>query len=343
LTKKRRLFYVFDPVARRLYREPAIFGSAAPAPQSWEPEQLLAIDSLFLPENYSELPGVPDWSGQDLRHRVSRIRAPAVVSHVSAARLLGLPLPFRIATDPRLHVTISRSRARSHQIEIQSHLGDLIDSEIVATNGLCITTPARIVADLAGVLNLSELNVLLDAAQAPHIDPLFDRVIDHDNRGLRHSPSGQFMAINPGSEFDSEFVRVLLRRKRYPGRTRVVRLLGLRSHHLLPYSDVPWQSFVAATIASEYNTTVVSLSPDQLAIPAHNVIMVQPWHFADDRQTSMSIASTITALRSFGWCADSVSYRDLLSVDSLLKLYAQARNRPEFAHMRLSFQRAQRS
>ncbi len=233
---------------------PKVFGIVQEASESWDREHLLAIDSQFIPENNSDIQGVPDWSAKEILHRLERIRAPVVVSHVSAARLLGLPLPYRIATDPHLHITVSRSRARPHQAGIRTHLGDLVDPEVVVTNGVHITAPARIAADLAEVLNLSELNVLLDAAQAPHVDQTFGR------------NSGDALT-------DSEFTEIMLRRDRFPGRTNVLRLLELREQHWLPSSDYPWQSFVAATI---------------------------------------------TALRSFGWCADSFSYRDLLSVDSVL-------------------------
>lgn len=326
---------MFDPVVRSLYREPAVFGSSVVTRHCWDDQQLLAIDSLFLPDNNSDFPGVPDWSHQELQRRIGRIRAPAVVSHVSAARILGLPLPYRIAVDPRLHVTVSRSRARSHQAGIHSHLGDLVPEEIVVTNGLRITHPARIVADLAGALGLAELNVLLDAARAPHLDPLFDPVVDYGEPETQGSTYRPPYGYSPGASPASEFVDILLRRKRFPGRTNVIRLVELREHNLLPSLDIAWQSFTAAALASHYNTSIVLLSPEQLAVPAHNVIVVQPWHFSDSRETSMSIATTITALRSFGWCADSFSYRDLLSADSLLHLYAKARHRPEFAHMQL--------
>ncbi len=331
---------MFDPVARSLYREPAVFGSSTLPLRSlplsrWDDEQLLAIDSLFMPENNSDFPGVPDWNDYELRRRIGRIRAPAIISHVSAARIFDLPLPYRIAVDPHLHVTVSRSRARSHQKGIRSHLGDLTNEEIVVTNGLRLTHPARIVADLAGILNLSELNVLLDAAQAPHLNALFDPEINDKDRRIDLSVYSQPYENVTSAQHESEFVKILLRRKRFPGRTNVTRLVELRQQNLLPYSTIPWQSFIAAAISSNYSTSIALLSADQLAVPAHNVIVVQPWHFSDDRETSMSIAATITALRSFGWCADSFSYRDLLSVDSLLSLYSKKRNRPEFAHMRL--------
>lgn len=335
-------YIVFDPVVSNLYRYPAAFGSTAQASNSWELDQLLAIDSLFIPENYSRVLGIPNCSDQELRFRVGRIRAPAVISHVSAARVFGLPLPYRVAVDPRLHVTVSRSRARSQLAGIHSHLGDLIAEEIVVVNGLSITSPARIVADLAGVLNLSELNVLFDAAQAPHIDALCDLGVEQEDIKIHHSSFMQPFHNSTKAQSESEFVKIILRRKRFAGRSHVTRILSLRDQHLLPYSDIPWQSFVAATIASNYNASISLLSPEQLAVPAHNVIIVKPWHFSDDRETSMSIASTITALRSFGWCADSFSYRELLSVDSLLQLYAKSRNRSEFAHMRLYSQRSRR-
>ncbi len=326
---------VFDPVVRTLYQEPAIFGSSVHKRNSWDIEQLLAIDSLFIPENNSDFPDVPNWSNQELRRRIERIRAPAIISHVSAARIFGLPLPYRVAADPRLHVTVSRSRARSHQSGIYSHLGDLLPTEIVVSNSLHLTHPARIVADLAGLLNLSELSVLLDAAQAPHINPLFEDSVGDKGSETTQSVYTRLFYNMANAQSESEFVKILLRRRRFPGRTNVVRLVQLRKQNLLPFCDIPWQSFVAATITSHFNTSTVLLSPDQIAIPKHNVIVVQPWHFSDDRETSMTIASTITALRSFGWCADSFSYRDLLSVDSLLNLYTRLRNRSEFAHMRL--------
>jgi hypothetical protein len=324
---------MFDPVVSTLYRQPAVFGSSAVTLHAWEDDQLFAIDSLFIPENNSDFPGVPRQSDQELRRRIGRIRAPAIISHVSAARIFDLPLPYRIAVDPRLHVTVPRSRARSHQTGIRSHLGDLLPAEIVVTNGLRLTHPARIVADLAGLLNLSELNVLLDAAQAPHLNALFDLEIDYEDRGIETTSCRQPFGSTASAQHESEFVSILLRRKRFPGRTNVIRLVELRKRNLLPYSTIPWQSLVAAAISSNYNTPITLLSQDQLAVPAHNVIVVQPWHFSDDRETSMSIASTITALRSFGWCADSFSYRDLLSVDSFLSLYARTRNRSEFSHM----------
>jgi hypothetical protein len=331
---------VFDPVVRSLYREPTIFGSSILTRNSWNVEQLLAIDSLFIPENNSDFPGVPNWSNQELQRRIGQIRAPAIISHISAARILGLPLPYRVAIDPRLHVTVSRSRARSHQAGIHSHLGDLIPAEIVMTNGLRITHPARIVADLAGLLDLSELNVLLDAAQAPHLNHLFEdgvgvRVGDF---GIKQSAYRQSLISLLSTQNDAEFIKILLRRKRFPGRNNVTKLVELRKQNMLPFCEIPWQGFIAATIAANYNTLTVLLSQDQLAIPAHKTIVVRPWHYSDDRETSMSIASTITTLRSYGWCADSFSYRDLLSADSLLALYAKTRNRPEFAHMQLHSQ-----
>ena len=171
--------------------------------------------------------------------------------------------------------------------------------------------------------------------------------VDSDERGIERptysQPYSQPYSNVTSEHYESEFVKILLRRKRFPGRNNATRLVELQKLCLLPYSTIPWQSFIAATISSSYNTSIALLSSDQLAVPAHNVIVVQPWHFSDNRETSMSIASTITALRSFGWCADSFSYRDLLSVDSLLSLYARTRNHSDFAHMRRYTPQSQRS
>ena len=312
---------MFDPVVSQLYQNPTEFGVPEEVESSWTAHEVRSIDTLFIPGGTTSTKGVPNVPLEDLRLRLGRLRSPPVISHASAALLLGLPLPLRIASDQRLHLTVPRSQARPTQKGLHSHLGDLVGGETFTMNGIPITSPPRIVADLAGVLTLPELNILLDGAAdwLTYFEP--------DNGAT----------VTTLNEFDN----IMMRRNRFPGREQLHKLLDLKNQKLIPSHIGPvvlgpknWQSYLAALIANRYSTQVKVLSPDQLVIPAHNVIVVQPWHLEDDRNTAMNIAASITALRSFGWCAFSLSYRDLLSEKDSLELYFKARNREEFNHLR---------
>lgn len=306
---------MFDPVVSQLYKKPVAFGQPEEREINWTELELKSIDTLFVPDATTRTGGVPQTSIADLEDRFSRLRAPCVLSHSSAAILLGLELPFRIAHDQCLHLTVPRSRARPTQRGLHAHLGDLSDGETFLVGSLSITSPARIVADLAEKLTLPELNVLLDSA-------------------LSWVDEADCDEFTPES-----FNEILFRRSRFPGRGRLRKLIALRARYLRArlawtFAHSPWQSYLSALIADRYRTHVKVLALDQIVIPAHNVILVQPWHLDDDRITAMNIAATITALRSFGWCAFSLSYHDLLSEKSVLSTYEKARNHTNFNHLR---------
>ncbi len=57
---------MFDPVVSSLYRMPKVFGIVQEASESWDREHLLAIDSQFIPENNSDIQGVPDSSAKEI-------------------------------------------------------------------------------------------------------------------------------------------------------------------------------------------------------------------------------------------------------------------------------------
>lgn len=82
----------------------------------------------------------------------------AVASHHSAARLLGAPVPG----DHREHVTCAEAGDRRQRHGVRCHVAALAEHEVRVVEGLRITAPARLFADLAAVLPLVDAVVLGD-------------------------------------------------------------------------------------------------------------------------------------------------------------------------------------
>lgn len=90
------------------------------------------------------------------------LRTPAVVSHVSAAALHGLPL-WRVPVG-RVHIT-RRPPARSDSgARLRSHVARLPEEDVEEVAGLPVTTVARTVVDLARWLPYAPALAIADAA-----------------------------------------------------------------------------------------------------------------------------------------------------------------------------------
>jgi hypothetical protein len=97
-----------------------------------------------------------------IRATVAGLRRPAVVSHQSAAVLLGLPL-WDVALD-RVHVT-RRPRAWTDSSAVLCcHVARLRDDEVTEVEGLLVTNPVRTALDLARSLPHEAAVTVLDAA-----------------------------------------------------------------------------------------------------------------------------------------------------------------------------------
>lgn len=86
----------------------------------------------------------------------------AVISHVSAAAVHGLPL-WGIGLE-RVHVTRDRRSGGRVNPRLHVHSGHLPAAEVVVLDGLAVTSVARTVVDLARVLPFEQSVVLADAA-----------------------------------------------------------------------------------------------------------------------------------------------------------------------------------
>jgi len=86
-----------------------------------------------------------------------RMPPAAFFSHSSAALLLGLPLPFRLARQRPLHVgSIAPARAMDAR-EVVGHRMTIGTDELIDRGPLRLTGPARTWLDLAALLSLGEL------------------------------------------------------------------------------------------------------------------------------------------------------------------------------------------
>jgi hypothetical protein len=97
-----------------------------------------------------------------IRATMAGLRRPAVVSHQSAAVLLGLPL-WDVPLD-RVHVT-RRPRAWNDSGRVLCcHVARMRDDEVIEVDGLLVTGPVRTALDLARSLPHEAAVVALDAA-----------------------------------------------------------------------------------------------------------------------------------------------------------------------------------
>jgi hypothetical protein len=97
-----------------------------------------------------------------IRATMSGLRRPAIVSHQSAAVLLGLPL-WDVPLD-RVHVTRRPRACNDTGRVLRCHVARLRDDEVIEVDGLHVTDPVRTALDLARSLPHEAAVVALDAA-----------------------------------------------------------------------------------------------------------------------------------------------------------------------------------
>ncbi|BDI22686.1 endonuclease domain-containing protein [Herbiconiux sp. L3-i23] len=86
----------------------------------------------------------------------------AIASHVTAAHILGLPLPPALATSPTVHLAVSYPERAPHARGLRGHSLLLGSDEIVWVDDLPTTAPLRTFFDLAAILPLPDLIAIGD-------------------------------------------------------------------------------------------------------------------------------------------------------------------------------------
>ena len=100
--------------------------------------------------------------GLIVRATLAGLRRPAVVSHQSAAVLLGLPLwgvPLR-----EVHITRSPPAASEASRTLRCHVAPLAEDDVVVVDGVAVTSPGRTVVDLARTVGFASAVVAADGA-----------------------------------------------------------------------------------------------------------------------------------------------------------------------------------
>ena len=97
-------------------------------------------------------------------HALREVVPEAVVSHVSAAELLGLPLPFALTWErgAPLHVDVAPARRRSSAARLTVHTRTG-GRPTRLVSGLPVAAPLEVLLDLAGLLPHDELVACIDA------------------------------------------------------------------------------------------------------------------------------------------------------------------------------------
>ncbi|MBW0117450.1 type IV toxin-antitoxin system AbiEi family antitoxin domain-containing protein [Pseudonocardia abyssalis] len=98
---------------------------------------------------------------------VPRVAPDAVLSHVSAVVLLGLPV-WNVALG-RVHTTRARRSGGVRTGRLHVHTAPLDADEVVEIGGFRATSPARTLADIARTVGFEQAVVILDAALHRHL------------------------------------------------------------------------------------------------------------------------------------------------------------------------------
>jgi hypothetical protein len=86
-----------------------------------------------------------------------RMAADQFFSHVTAARLYGVPLPARFRLDTMLDVSVPSPTRAVRAAGIRGHKLRVEESDRIVMNGVAVSSPAHLFCELAGLLSLEDL------------------------------------------------------------------------------------------------------------------------------------------------------------------------------------------
>lgn len=128
-----------------------------------EPSRLRRTD-LVVPFRGARIPVGAAGDSDDFELRCGALlarRPDAVLSHSTAARMLGLPIPWGLRDE--LHLTVVPPGRPPRITGVHSHCSMLGAREVTRANGMLVTAPARTWVDLSQTFTVRELVALGDA------------------------------------------------------------------------------------------------------------------------------------------------------------------------------------
>ncbi|WP_283461293.1 hypothetical protein [Arthrobacter sp. H35-D1] len=127
---------------------------------------------------------MPQRNHQPLLERVRPYTSLGVencVSHVTAAQIHGMPLPWFDEDIRILHLSRTPGSAQPRRRGVAGHCINLTSTDILRIQGVPVTTPARTFLDLASVLSLDDLVAVADYLICEH-----DRHFEPPKRAIIH-------------------------------------------------------------------------------------------------------------------------------------------------------------
>jgi very-short-patch-repair endonuclease len=148
------------------------------------------------------------------------LRPESVLSHTTAARIHGLPLPWRLQGTGAVHVTTPRAVPRPRRRDIVTHHAFLPETDVCVVEGLRVTTLARTYVDMAALVPFDHLvalgDVVLRRSSVSPVELLGVARTRSNYPGRRHAVLAVGW-LDPAAESPREsHLRVLLRRARLP-------------------------------------------------------------------------------------------------------------------------------
>ncbi|WP_265522086.1 hypothetical protein [Oerskovia flava] len=102
-------------------------------------------------------------STADLCRAAATVLPPgAAFSHVTALRLHGIEVPWRLAGDDRIHVVTRERRLRPQRADVVAHFCGQRALDVTTAGSLPVTSPAQTLLHLSNTLSLEDVVVLAD-------------------------------------------------------------------------------------------------------------------------------------------------------------------------------------
>lgn len=123
---------------------------------------------LILPSRGIRVPTAADFDLLEQCRAHVGVTPRSVVSHVTAAKLHGLFLPWKLQAQQSLDLSRRRGEPQPRRKNVTGHNVLLDKSDIMVMSGVPVTTAARTLLDLAPLLGIDELVVVADQIICAH-------------------------------------------------------------------------------------------------------------------------------------------------------------------------------
>jgi hypothetical protein len=134
-----------------------------------------------------------DLPGRALAY-LSRGPATTVVSHVSAAKLWGIPIPGRSDRDERLHVSVPPDMRAPRGRGVVGHHVRLHPLDVASHHGIRVTSQARTLCDLASVIDREDLLAAADYLRWRRRDDALRVGLSEIQRSIDRHPTSRGVA-----------------------------------------------------------------------------------------------------------------------------------------------------